>query len=167
MCMRVGLSHTKNGLSSLLALSMKLIDEVANLVIHGLHALGIERSGVLDLLFADFAPTRHVGRIIRGRSPSNEPCCAGQPHSRDSADNWDAPGLPSHRGDTDSQKFVEAVNAGQKLILVAQVILAKLPRRIAHRFQDRGNGHCFGGQCRSRRLLGLPWSCPYESAVRR
>ena len=45
-----------------LAVFLGLVDEierhVANLVVHGLHALGIERAGVLDLLFADLAPSR-------------------------------------------------------------------------------------------------------------
>ena len=39
--------------------------------------------------------------------------------------------------------FVEAVNAGQVLILVAEVVLAELAGGVAHRLQDRGSGHRF------------------------
>ena len=48
-----------------LAVLLRLVDErqgeVADLVVHGFHPLGIERAGVLDLLLADLAPARHLG----------------------------------------------------------------------------------------------------------
>ena len=72
-----------------LAVGLGLVDElereVADLVVHGLHPLWIERSGVLDLLFADLAPARihsrviHVGRprvdhVARADDLSNNSC---------------------------------------------------------------------------------------------
>ena len=69
MCMRVGLSQTKNGLPSVLGLVDELQGEVADLVVYRLHPLGIERAGVLDLLLADLAPARHLGRIVDVGSP--------------------------------------------------------------------------------------------------
>ncbi len=69
MCIRVGLSHRKNGLLSALALSRNLKREVADLVVHGFHPLRIERSGILDPLLADLAPAR----IARWRHPRRWP----------------------------------------------------------------------------------------------
>ena len=69
MCVRVGLSHRKNGLLSALAFSMNLIERIANFVVYGLHSLGIEHPGVLDPLFADLAPAPvHRGIIHVGRT---------------------------------------------------------------------------------------------------
>ena len=69
-CMRVGLSQMKNGLPSLFALSMNLNVVVEDLVVDRLHALGIERAGVLDLLLADLAPARLLRSDRPCRSPS-------------------------------------------------------------------------------------------------
>jgi len=51
-----------------------------------------------------------------------------------------------------AKEFVESVNAGQKLILVAQMVLAELTSGIAHGLEDRGDGDRFrwesrGGAC--------------------
>ena len=62
--MRVGFSQTKNGLSSALRLVDELERVVEDLVVDRLHALGIERAGVLDLLLADLAPARLDGRVV-------------------------------------------------------------------------------------------------------
>ena len=43
--------------------------EVADLIIHRLHPLGIKSTGILDLLFADFAPAWHLGGVIRSGRP--------------------------------------------------------------------------------------------------
>ena len=53
-----------------LSLIEELEGEVANFVVHGLHSLGIERSRVLDFLFADLAPARHHRRVIRFGGPT-------------------------------------------------------------------------------------------------
>ena len=70
MCMRVGLSQTEERLAVLLGLVDELDREVADLVVDRLHPLGIERAGVFDLLLADLAPARHLGRVVLRRSPS-------------------------------------------------------------------------------------------------
>src|SRR6516162_2930712 len=64
ICIRVGLSQTKNGLPSLLAFSMNLSSEVAYFVVHRFHALWIERTGILDPLHSDLSPARHFGGIV-------------------------------------------------------------------------------------------------------
>ena len=68
-----------------LAVGLGLLDElegeVADLVVHRFHPLGTERAGVLDLLLADLAPARHLGRVDLCPSPRSGPCCAGRPCS--------------------------------------------------------------------------------------
>ena len=48
-----------------LVVRLRLVHELErireNLVIHRFHPFRIERAGVLDLLFADLAPARHLG----------------------------------------------------------------------------------------------------------
>ena len=56
-----------------LAVLLGLLDEtqgeIADLVVHRLHPFRIKRSSVLDLLFADLAPARHVSGVIRSGRP--------------------------------------------------------------------------------------------------
>ena len=51
-----------------LAVALRLVDElervIEDLVVDRLHPLGRERAGVLDLLLADLAPARLLGRVI-------------------------------------------------------------------------------------------------------
>ena len=48
-CMRVVLNQTKNGLSALAWRSMKSLAAAEELLVDGLHALRVQRTGVLDL----------------------------------------------------------------------------------------------------------------------
>src|SRR5664280_1768150 len=144
ICMRVGLSQTKNGLLSALALSMNL-REVANLVIHGLHALGIERAGVLNLLFADLAPARHHGRVIRSSRPRMH-------HVARANDIQEILRIVRmrrvfHRVEVIevAKELVETVDGGQILIEIAKVILTELPGGIAHGLEYRCGSHSLRG----------------------
>src|SRR6516225_619632 len=57
-----------------LVVALGLVDEfdsqVTNLVIHSLHALGIQRTGVLYPLFAYWAPAGHLRLIVLVRGPT-------------------------------------------------------------------------------------------------
>src|SRR5262249_49620506 len=57
-----------------LAVGLSLVHElecqIANLVVYRLHALRIERAGVLDSLLTDLAPARHLRGIILVGSPA-------------------------------------------------------------------------------------------------
>ena len=68
--MRVGLSHTKNGLLARFGFVDKLESVIEDLVVDGLHAIGVERPGVLDPLLADLSPSRVDRRIVRIGGPT-------------------------------------------------------------------------------------------------
>ena len=87
-CMRVVLCQTKNGLPSFLALSMKSHRRLDQHLVEGRHVvLGLrrdvvhvrhvghvrerrQRALVHDLLLADLAPARHLGRVVRVGRPA-------------------------------------------------------------------------------------------------
>ena len=127
-----------------LAVALGLVDElereVEDLVVHGLHPLGIERAGVLDLLLADLAPARLLGRVVLVRSP--------RMHHVARADlvlelrRVVGMGRVLHRVEVIevAEELVEAVDGRQELVAVAQVVLAELAGGIAHRLEGRGDG---------------------------
>ena len=92
-----------------LAVLLGLVDEldrqVADLVIDGLHPLGIERAGVFDLLLADLAPARHLGRVILVRRPAVNHVARADDVQQFLRIVRDAPGLPSRPGDTGSRRI--------------------------------------------------------------
>ena len=146
MCMRVGLSQTKNGLPSCLAFSMNLMREVADLVVHRLHPLRIERAGVLDLLLADLAPARHLGGVVGvGRPGMNHVARAD-----DVQQILRIVGMRRvfHRVEVIqvAEELVEAVDGGQELVLVAEVVLAELAGGVALSFRTRGDGQASAGR---------------------
>ena len=139
MCMRVGLSQTEERLAVLLGLVHELDGEVADLVVHRLHPLGIERAGVLDLLLADLAPARHLGRVVRVRRPAMDHVARAD----DVQQVLRIVGMRRvfHRVQVIqvAEELVEAVDGGQELIEVAQVVLAELAGGVALRFERGGN----------------------------
>ena len=52
-----------------------------------------------------------------------------------------------------AEKFVEAMDHRQELVLVAKVVLAELPGGVAHRFQYRRSCHRLGWQADRRASL--------------
>ena len=143
--MRVGLSQQKNGLPSFLALSMNFNGEVADFVVHRLHPLGIERAGVLDLLLADLAPARHLRRVVLIG-------CPGMNHVARADDVQQLLRVVGmrrvfHRVQVIqvAEELIEAVNGGQELVAVAEVVLAELAGGVALRLERGGDGAGFGG----------------------
>ena len=150
-----------------LGLVHELEREIENFVVHRLHPLRIERAGVLDLLLADLAPARHHGRVIRvGRPAVNHVARADfvQQLLR-------VGGVRGvfHRVEVIevAEELVEAVDGGQELIEIAEVVLAELARGITHVLERGGNRASLGGQPDFGDRPGRPWSCPCGWAARR
>src|SRR2546423_11404041 len=140
-----------------LAILLGLVDEtqgkVADLVIHRLHSLRIKRAGILDLLFAYFAPARHVSGVIRsGRPGMNHVAWADLVQQILRVVRmrrvFHCIGVIEV-----AKEFVEAVNGGQNLVLVAKVVLAELAGGVALRFERSRDGASLCGQ--SDRRAGL------------
>ena len=133
-------------LAVLLGLVHEIDGKVANLVVHGLHALGIERAGVLDLLLADLAPARLLGRIVDVGRPAVDHVARAD----DVQQVLRIVGMRRvfHRVEVVkvAEEFVEAVHRRQELVLVAEMVLAELAGGVAHGLQHGGDGHRFGGQ---------------------
>ena len=115
-------------------------------VIHGFHSLWVERAGVLDLLLTDLAPSRILGGIVLVGGPAMHHVARAH---RTQQILWIV-GMRwvFHRIEVIevTEELVEAVNARQVLVPVPEMILAKLAGGVAHRLQDRGRGHRFGGK---------------------
>ena len=129
-----------------LCLVQELEGEVADFVVHGLHPLGIERAGVLDLLLADLAPARVDGRIVGfGRPAVNHVARADLVQQL-----LRVGGVRGilHRVEVIevAEELVEAVDGGQELVEIAEVVLAELAGGIAHVLQRRRDGHRFRRQ---------------------
>jgi hypothetical protein len=126
---------TEERLVVCLCLLDKRQGEVADLVVHCLHPFGIKRAGVLDLLFADLAPAWHHGGVV----------CVGRPRVDHVARADDVQQVLRvvrmswifHRIEVIevAEEFVEAVDGGQKLIEIAQVVLTELTGCVALRFK--------------------------------
>ena len=133
-------------LAVLLGLVHEIDGEVANLVVHRFHALGIERAGVLDPLLADLAPARHLRRIVFVGGPAMNHVARAD----DIQQVLRIVGMRRvfHRIEVIqiAEEFVEAMDGRQELVLVAKMVLAELAGGVAHRFQHRRNGHRLGRQ---------------------
>ena len=132
MCMRVGLSQRKKGLFVRLGLVHELEGEVADLVVHRLHPLGIELTGVFDLLFADLAPARHHSRVVRVGGPTMDHVARADFVEKLLRVPW--VGRVFHRIEMVevSEELIEPVYRRQELIQVAEVVLTELTGGIAH-----------------------------------
>ncbi len=64
-----------------------------------------------------------------------------------------------------AEELIEAVDGGQELIEIAEVVLAELARGITHVLERRGDGAGLGGQPDLARPPGRPWSCRCGSAI--
>ena len=152
-----------------LAVLFGLVDEidgqVADFVIHCLHPFGIERAGVLNLLFADLAPARHLRRVVRGRGPAMNHVARADLIQQVLR----VVGMRRvfHRIEVIeiAKEFVESVDGRQELIEIAEMVLAELAGSVALRFERGGDGAASAG-CRSWHPPGRPWSCPCGWAVR-
>ena len=167
MCMRVGLSQQKNGLPSFLALSMnfKAKSRISSSTVS--IRFGIERAGVLDLLLADLAPARHLGRVVRVGRPGVDHVARADLVQQILR----IVGMRRvfHRVEVIevAEELVEAVDGRQELVAVAEVVLAELAGGVALRFERGGDGAGFGRQAGLARPPGRPWSCRCGSAAGR
>jgi len=132
-CICVVLSQTKNGLPSLFCRLMKIRGSGDELVVAGIHALHVERAGVLDLLLADPAPARHFGPVILVGRPGMDD--AARPEG---LAELRILGIVVHlrlvlrvQVVKVAEEFVEAVIRRQHVIQVAEVVLAELAGGVA------------------------------------
>ncbi len=138
-----------------LAVLLGLVDElervVEDLVVDGLHpSSGQSVAGVLDLLLADLAPARLLGRVVRvGRPGVDHVARADLVLERRRVVGM-ARVLHRVQVIEVAEELVEAVHRGQELVQVAQVVLAELAGGVAHGLEHRGDGrrlrrHADGG----------------------
>ena len=126
----------------------RLVDELErvgeDLVVDGLHPLRTERAGVLDLLLADLAPARLHRRVVHVGRPGVEHVARADRVLRRRR----VVGVAGvfHRVEVVevAVELVEAVDRGQELVQVAQVVLAELAGGVAHRLQRRGDRRRLG-----------------------
>ena len=123
-----------------LALVDELERQVLDFVVDRFHSFGIERAGVLDLLFADLTPARHFRWVVHIRSP-------GVNHVARTVNVQEVLRVAGvrrvfHRIKVieKAEELVKAVDCRQELIDIAEMVLAELTRGIAHGFQYRRKG---------------------------
>jgi len=128
------------------------VDEVEpvleDLVVDRLHPLPRERSRVLDALLADPAPAWLVGGVVLVRGPAVQDAARPEPLAevREVLGRRVVRRLRVLLGVEVvevAEELVEAVQRGQELVAVAQVVLAELPGGVAERLE----------QLRDRRIL--------------
>ena len=125
------------------------LDEVLRggdeLVVAGLHALLVERAGVLDLLLADLAPARHHRRVVLVGGP-------GMDHAARPEVLRGSSGILSRvvlhlrlflgvQVVEVAEELVEAVVGRQHVVHVAQVVLAELAGGVALLLEERRDRH--------------------------
>ncbi len=144
MCMRVGFSQRKKGLLSAFALSRNLKARVADFVVHGLHPFGIER--VPRLRYCCF-PTLPQRGITVGSSTVGGPAVDHvaradfvQKLLRIAGVCW-----IFHRIQMIeiAEEFFEPMHSRQKLVFVAEVVLAELASSATHCLERRRDRRCF------------------------
>ena len=106
----------------------------------------VSKDRIFDILF----PTRpqrglKVGSSTSVAKRSSSPRGPNLRRTQGPSDSRNPRVLLRHSSDRGSVEFIEAVDCWQKLVAIAQVILANLCCRIAHRFE----------RFRDRRILGL------------
>src|SRR5581483_9927766 len=143
----------------LVSLSLRLHPgngSVGDLLVDGFHALLGERPRVFDLLLPDAPPARVLGRVVDvRRGAAQDP--AGTELLLE-ARNLGIVGqlrlLLGVEVVEIAEELVEAVDCGQELVAIAQVVLAELARGVAERLEQLGDGGVFWLQ--SDRRAGHP-----------
>jgi hypothetical protein len=99
---------------------------VEDLVVDGLHALGVERAGVLDLSACRPCPSAADGRVVRVGRPAMDHVARADLY----LERLRVVGMGRvfHRVEVIevAEELVEAVNGRQELVEVAEVVLAEL-----------------------------------------
>ena len=130
------------------------------LVVARLHALAGERAGVLDLLLADPAPARLLGRVVLVGRPAVQHASRPEPllEPRVLRIVLVLRVLLGVEVIKVAEELVEAVHRRQELVLVAEMVLAELAGRVAERLE----------QLRDRRILCLrPTGAPGKPTLER
>ena len=132
-----------------LAVLMRLVHELdrvgGDFVVHGFHAFDGQRTGVLNLLSANFAEARIDGRVVFVRRETVNH--AARPKLCEECRALRVVGIFRFLVRVQvvevAEEFVEAVNRGQKLVTVAEMVLTELAGGVAERLQQFGNRHVF------------------------
>ena len=105
-----------------------------------------ERAFVLDLLLADLAPARHLGRRRPCRSPSSAEVARAELVAVGLVVGERVPVRVGHGVEVIqvSEELIEAVQRRQVLVQVAEVVLAELAGGVALRLERGGDGAGLG-----------------------
>src|SRR5208282_2264325 len=113
--------------------------KVEYFVVHGLHPLGIERAGILDLLFANLAPARHYCRVVRVGRPGMDHVARAdyvQQLLRVSGVRGVFHGVEVIEI---AEELVKPVDGWKELVTIAKVVLSELARGVAHGLENGSN----------------------------
>src|SRR6185437_2575581 len=136
------------GLAGLLVAVDEIERGTEKLFVNRLHALGVERAGVLDRLFPDLAPGRIDGGIVAIGGLASEH--AARPKSSPKLRVLRVVGVLRLLLRIEvvevAEELVEPMHRRQELVAVAEMVLAELPGRIAERLQRLGDRHVLGLQ---------------------
>ncbi len=166
-CMRVGLSQRKNGFLSARALSRNFTRVAENFVVHRLHPLRTKLAVVFDPLLADLAPARLHRRIVDVGGPAVHHV-ARTDRRLELLRIVHVAGI-FHRIEMVeiAVELIEAVDRRQKLVEIAEMVLAELAGGIAHGLERGRDGRRLRPAFRSVSLPDRPWSDRCGSAIRR
>ena len=163
-CIRVLLYQQKNGLPAC-ALPLDVVDgRVRGLVVDRLHPLLRERAGVLDRLLADAPEPGIDGRVVPVRGLALHHAARAE-HPLELGVARVRPLLRLLLGVQVvevAEELVEPVDGRQKLVQVAEVVLAELAGGVAVVLEQLGDGRVFLLQARP----ATPARRPCESPVR-
>ena len=101
-----------------------------------------ERAFVRELLLADLAPARLLGRIVGVAGEAMHQITRADRVTNGRVRRVGIPVGIRHGVEVIQipEELVEAMHAGKVLVQVAEMVLAELPRRVPHRLQRRGDG---------------------------
>ena len=138
-CIRVGLSQRKNGLPSCSCLVEELERVRQYLVVDRLHAFRTEFARIFDFLFPDFAPARLHSGIVHVRRPAMDHVARTDGGLECRRVIGMAGVLHRVQVIEVAVEFIEAVQRGQELVQVAQMVLAELAGGVAHGLEHGGS----------------------------
>ena len=187
--MRVVLCQRKNGLPASLALFMKSIESLTSTsskvvmsylaspntfafsAIGGTSGIGSwrQRSFVHDLLLADGAPARLDRRIVGVACPAMDEVPRADRVTDRRVSRIGVPVGIRHGVEVIqiAEELIEAVDAREVLVQVAEMVLAELSGGVAHRLSAPWRWSVLAPASRHRRQPDRPWSFRCGSAARR
>ncbi len=142
-----------------------VVVDVFHVVLDARGRMRRQRTFVDNFLFADFSPARLNGRIIDvGRPGMNQ---IARPDLVDHVLRVSWPKRIGHRVQVIevSEELIKAVDCREKLIQVAQVVLAELARGVTHILQHGGDRRSARRASPVASRLGRPLSCRCDRAA--